>query len=639
MANATSKHPLDSEAGSVDGSRRMANATSKHQYDESAIQHLDALEHIRRRTGMYIGRKGDGSQYEDGIYILLKEVLDNAIDEFMMGYGKRVTVKLDYATGEVAVRDYGRGIPLGKVVECVSEVNTGGKFNTRAFQSTVGMNGVGTKAVNALSARFTVRSQREGRFVEASFVKGQLVDRREGETRERNGTFVSFVPDTEIFPKFAFREEHVLRRLRMYTYLNAGLALELNGETLCSEGGLLDLIDAEAAKEQLYETIRVQARPADAKTFVQFELAFTHSNHMGEEYYSFVNGQYTNDGGTHLTAFKEGFLKGVQEFAKKRYEGDFVRDGIIAAIAIRMQEPIFESQTKNKLGSPEIRSELVAEVKKAVENELHRHPEAAQRLLEKVEETRKIHEGMKGLRKLVQERTRQSAVRVEELVDCKHHLDKAKGKGEETMIFLVEGKSAGGTVAAARDTQTQAVFKLRGKPLNVCDLKRDVVYKNKEFYDLIKTLGIEQSPDALRYGKVVLATDADVDGLHIRNLLITFFLRFFDHVIKEGRLFILETPLFRVRNAKKSYYCYSDAERERAIEDCGAKAEITRFKGLGEINADEFKDFIGEGIRLTPVNVHDDIYVQETLRFFMGANTSERRQYILDNLVVDNTDV
>ena len=600
-------------------------------YDESNIQTLDPLEHIRQRTGLYIGRKGDGAQYEDGIYILLKEVLDNAIDEFVMGFGKRVVIKLNYKTGKVAIRDYGRGIPLGKVIDCVSQMNTGGKYNDDVFQFSVGMNGVGTKAVNALSETFLVRSQRDGKFVEASFERGKLVNTREGESKERNGTYVEFLPDIEIFPKFNFREEHVQRRLKMYAYLNAGLTIDLNGESFCSEAGLVDLINAEAAMEQLYEPICFRSK--------KLEIAFTHSNHMGEDYYSFVNGQYTNDGGTHLTAFKEGFLKGVQEFAKKRYEGDVARDGIIAAVAIRLKEPVFESQTKNKLGNPEIRAELVAEVKKIVEDELHRHPEDAQRLINKIEETAKVRAELKGIQKLVRERTKQSTVRVEELVDCKQHYDKLKGKGEDTMLFLVEGKSAGGTVATARDTQTQAVFKLRGKPLNVCDLKRDAIYKNKEFYDLVKTLGIEQTPDTLRYSKIVLATDADVDGLHIRNLLITFFLRFFDHIIKDGRLFILETPLFRVRNAKQSFYCYNDDEREKAIKACGAKAEITRFKGLGEINAKEFKDFIGENIRLTPVNIHNDVYVQETLRFFMGTNTQERRQYILSNLVVDNTDV
>ena len=601
------------------------------EYTADSIKTLDPLEHIRLRTGMYIGRRGDGTQYDDGIYILLKEVLDNAVDEFIMGFGKRIAVRVDYATGEVAVRDYGRGIPLEKVVDCVSKMNTGGKYSDDVFQFSVGMNGVGTKAVNALSERFTVRSTREGRFVEASFVRGKLTDRREGETKERNGTYMAFLPDAEIFPKFAFREDHVIRRMKLYAYLNAGLTIELNGERVQSENGLLDLINAEAGEEQLYGPIHFRGK--------MLEVAFTHSNHMGEDYHSFVNGQYTNEGGTHLTAFKEGFLRGVQEFAKKRYEGDIARDGIIAAIAIRLKDPAFEGQTKNKLGNPEIRAALVAEVKKVVEDELHRHPEDAQRLLDKIDETARIRAASKDLQKTVRERARQSAVRVEELIDCKRHLDKAKGKGEDTMIFLVEGKSAGGTVGTARDTQTQAVFKLRGKPLNVCDLNRDAIYKNKEFYDLVKSLGIEQSPDALRYGKVILATDADVDGLHIRNLLITFFLRFFDHIIKDGRLYILETPLFRVRNAKQSFYCYDDAEREAAIKACGPKAEITRFKGLGEINAKEFKDFIGEGIRLTPVNVHNDTRVWDTVRFLMGANTPERRRYIFQNLFVDNTDV
>lgn len=421
-----------------------------------------------------------------------------------------------------------------------------------------------------------------------------------------------------------------MRRLKMYAYLNAGLTIELNGEPVRSENGLMDLIGAEADGGQLYGPFHFRSK--------MLEVAFTHTNHMGEEYYSFVNGQYTNDGGTHLTAFKEGFLRGVQEFSKKRYDGDVARDGIIAAVAIRLKDPVFESQTKNKLGNPEIRSALVAEIKKVVEDELHRHPEEAQRLLDKIDETAKLRAASKDLQKTIRERAKQSAVRVEELIDCKRHLDKAKGKGEDTMIFLVEGKSAGGTVGTARDTQTQAVFKLRGKPLNVCDQRRDAIYKNKEFYDLVKSLGIEQSPDNLRYGKVILATDADVDGLHIRNLLITFFLRFFDHIIKDGRLFILETPLFRVRNAKQSFYCYDDAEREAAIKACGAKAEITRFKGLGEINAKEFKDFIGEGIRLTPVNVHNDTRVWDTVQFLMGSNTPERRRYIFDNLFVDNTD-
>ncbi|MEG1480608.1 MAG: toprim domain-containing protein [Kiritimatiellia bacterium] len=607
-------------------------------YDEKSIQTLDPLEHIRQRTSMYIGRKGDGTQYEDGIYILLKEVLDNAIDEFVMGYGKRCVIRLDYAAGSVSIRDYGRGIPLGKVVDCVSRMNTGGKYNDDVFQFSVGMNGVGTKAVNALSERFLVRSHRDGKFSEATFARGKLIDTHEGSTTERNGTLIEFRPDADIFTKFVFREEHVQRRMKMYAYLNSGLTLELNGESYLSEEGLLDLINAESNMEQLYEPIHFRSK--------MLEIAFTHTNHYGDDYYTFVNGQYTNDGGTHLSAFKEGFLKGVQDFNKKHYDGDDVRDGIIGAIAIRLKDPVFESQTKNRLSNPEIRSELVAEIKKVVEDELHRHPEEAQRLINKIEETAKIRSEMSSVKKIVRERSKSVSIRVPQLTDCKRHLnklkkDKATGDnvGEETMIFLVEGLSAGGTVKTCRDTQTQAVFTLRGKPLNVCDLKRDAIYKNVEFYNLVQTLGVEQTPDTLRYGKVILATDADVDGLHIRNLLITFFLRFFDHIIKEGRLFILETPLFRVRNAKQTFYCYEDKEREEAIKVCGSKAEITRFKGLGEINSGEFKDFIGENIRLTPVNVHNDVYVQETLKFFMSVNTQERRQYILDNLVVDNTDV
>lgn len=600
-------------------------------YDEDKIKTLDPIEHIRQRTGMYIGRKGDGSQYEDGIYVLLKEVLDNAIDEFVMGYGKRCAVTLDYASGEVSVRDYGRGIPLGKVVDCVSKINTGGKYNDDVFQYSVGLNGVGTKAVNALSSAFYVRSHRDGRFCEALFAYGKLVETREGDTRERNGTLVRFTPDITIFPRFVFRPEHVRRRIRMYAYLNAGLSIDFNGEKIVSENGLMDLINDESNLDQLYEPFYYQTK--------MLELAFTHNNHYGEDYFSFVNGQYTNDGGTHLSAFKEGVLKAVNEYAKKRFDGDDVRDGIIGAVAIRLKEPVFESQTKNKLGNPEIRSELVLDVKKAVEECLHRDPERAQRLINKIEESAKIRAELSSVKKLVRERSKAVSVRVPQLKDCKKHYNKQKGTGEGSMIFLTEGNSAGGTITACRDVMTQAVFTLRGKSLNVCDAKRDAIYKNVEYYNLMQTLGIEQSPDTLRYEKVILATDADVDGLHIRNLLITFFLRFFDHVIKDGHLYILETPLFRVRNKTKTFYCYTEQERIKALTTCGKGAEMTRFKGLGEIDAKEFKNFIGDDIRLTPVNIHEDVYVQETMKFFMGSNTPERRQYILEHLEVDNTDV
>lgn len=599
-------------------------------YNEDNIQTLDAIEHIRLRTGMYIGRKGTGAQYEDGIYILMKEVIDNAIDEFVMGFGKRCVIKINYATGQVAIRDYGRGIPLGKVVECVSQMNTGGKYNDDVFQFSVGMNGVGTKAVNALSEAFTVRATRDNRYVEANFQRGKLIDKTEGETRERNGTFVAFKPDPEIFPNYTFREEHVKRRIKMYAYLNANLSLDLNGESFISENGLRDLIDAEAGGEGLYDPICYRSP--------KLEIAFTHTNHYGDDYYSFVNGQYTNDGGTHASAFKEGVLKAINDFAKKHYDGDDVRDGIIGAVAIRLKEPVFESQTKNKLGNPEIRSGLVQDIRSEIEAELHRNPEQAQLLLNKIEETTKIRAELSNVKKLVRERAKAVTVRVPQLKDCKFHLNRAKEIGDNTMIFLTEGNSAGGTITNCRDANTQAIFTLRGKSLNVCDEKRDAIYKNKEFYNLMKALGIEQNPDSLRYQKVILATDADVDGLHIRNLLITFFLRFFDHVIKDGNLFILETPLFRIRNKQKTFYCYTEEDRRTALEACGKSAEITRFKGLGEINADEFRDFIGKDMRLTPVDIHNDSYVQETLKFFMGANSSERRQYILDNLVVDNTD-
>ncbi len=601
------------------------------QYTDDQIKTLDPIEHIRLRTGMYIGRKGTGAQYEDGIYILLKEVIDNAIDEFVMGFGKRCVIKINYATGEVAVRDYGRGIPLGKVVECVSQMNTGGKYNDDAFQFSVGMNGVGTKAVNALSQAFTVRAVRDGRSVRANFIRGKLIDTVEEETRERNGTYVAFHPDPEIFPNYVFKEEHVKRRIRMYAYLNAGLSLELNGEAFVSENGLTDLIEAEADGDALYTPIHYRSK--------MLELAFTHTNKYGDDYFSFVNGQYTNDGGTHESAFKEGILKAINEFAKKRFDGDDVRDGMIGAVAIRLKEPVFESQTKNKLGNPEIRAKLVQEIKNEVEAELHRNPEEAQRLLDKIEETAKIRSELSNVKKLVRERAKAVTVRVPQLKDCKHHLNRTKDTGKETMIFLTEGNSAGGTITNCRNANEQAIFTLRGKSLNVCEEKRDAIYKNKEFYNLMKALGIEQSAQDLRYQKVILATDADVDGLHIRNLLITFFLRFFDHVIKDGNLFILETPLFRIRNKQKTFYCYTEEDRIAALAACGKNAEITRFKGLGEIDADEFKHFIGPEMRLTPVVIKEDVYVQETLKFFMSQkNTIERRQYILDNLIVDNTD-
>ncbi|MBR1870529.1 MAG: type IIA DNA topoisomerase subunit B [Kiritimatiellae bacterium] len=604
-------------------------------YSDDQIKHLDAATHIRLRLGMYIGRASDGSDYDDGIYILLKEVIDNAIDEYIMGFGRRIVVKVGWDDGVCEVRDYGRGIPLGKVVDCVSELNTGGKFNSEAFQFSVGMNGVGTKATNALSDEFYVRSVRDGEYSDARFEKGVLKEKHRGKCKdanERNGTFVRFKPDETIFKRYRFRQEHVERRLRMYAYLNAGLKLELNGQTITSESGLADLIADESQYEKLYQPFHFRSKT--------LEFVFTHTNRFSESYYSFVNGQHTTEGGTHLTAFKEGLTKAVNEYSKKKFDGDDVRDGIVGAIAIRMQDPIFEGQAKTKLGSPEIRAELVAQIKKEAEALLHKFPQEAEKLITKIEETAKLRNQLNTIKKQARERSQAVSVRVPQLKDCKNHLhlDKKgskKGWGEETMIFLTEGRSAGGTLTQCRDAANQAVYLLRGKPLNCCKLNRDTLYKNEEFFNLIKSLDVEESLERLRYGKIIFATDADVDGLHIRNLLITFFMRFYKQLIVDGRVFILETPLFRVRNKKEKYYCYTDKERVDAIAKCGKSAEITRFKGLGELNASEFKDFIGEGMRLTPVVCSEDRQVEKTIDFYMGSNTPDRRAYIMDNLVCD----
>ena len=615
-------------------------------YTDDNIQHLSAMEHIRLRLGMYIGRASDGSDYDDGIYVLLKEVIDNAIDEFIMGHGKRIEIKLDWNSGACSVRDYGRGIPLGKVVDCVSELNTGGKFNTESFQFSVGMNGVGTKAVNALSDRFYVRSVRqdEGEFSEATFEKGKLVSKKRGKLKdpnERTGTYVEFIPDATIFKKFRFREEHVMRRLKMYSYLNAGLTLDLNGTKVVSDEGLADLIADEAQFEKIYQPFHFRTKT--------LEFVFTHTNRFSEEYYSFVNGQHTTEGGTHLSAFKEGLTKALNEYSKKKFDGDDVREGIIGAVSIRMQDPVFEGQAKTKLGSPEIRGELVAEIKKHVEELFHKSPGDADKLIAKVEETSKLRSQLNTIKKQARERSQAVSVRVPQLKDCKNHLkldkiDKKTGRheGEQTMIFLTEGKSAGGTLGNARDAMNQAVFFLRGKCLNTCGLNKDVLYKNEEFFNLIKTLDIEETLDHLRYGKIIFATDADVDGLHIRMLLTTFFMRFYRQLIFDKRVFILETPLFRVRNPKakdkEQYYCFSDEEREKAIAKCGKNCEITRFKGLGELNAKEFKEFIGPGMRLTPVICAEDSDVEKTIKFYMGSNTPERKDYIMENLVCDSSD-
>jgi len=603
-------------------------------YDDQTIKSLSSLEHIRARAGMYIGRTADGAHYEDGIYILLKEVVDNAVDEFIMGCGKRIDITLDWNSGAVSVRDRGRGIPLGKVVDCVSQINTGGKFDTDAFQFSVGMNGVGTKAVNALSEDFRVRSVRDGEFSEAVFKFGKLVSKKRAplKTPEPDGTLVEFKPDPAIFKNFRFREELVTRRLKMYAYLNAGLAIRLNGETIVSENGLADLIADDAQFEKLYKPFHYRAK--DNK----LEVVFTHTNRFSETYYSFVNGQFTSDGGVHLSAFKEGLLRAVNEYAKGKFDGDDVRDGVIGAIAIRLKNPIFESQTKNKLGNAEIRSELVDEIRRVVLEMLHREPSEADRLVQKIKDTASLRKELNTVKKKARENARAVSVHVPQLKDCKEHLrlDKKgdkKGWGEDTMIFLTEGLSAGGTLTQCRNAVNQAVYFLRGKPLNVCGQKRDALYKNVELFNLVKSLDIEDSLERLRYGKIIFATDADVDGLHIRNLLITFFMRFFKELVADRRVFILETPLFRVRNKKEQYYCFTDEEREKAIAKCGAGAEITRFKGLGELNAKEFKDFIGPDMRLTPVECEGDSQLDKTIEFYMGSNSPDRRGYIMDNLV------
>jgi DNA gyrase subunit B/topoisomerase-4 subunit B len=605
----------------------MATAP-KNQYDESKIKTLSSVEHIRLRTGMYIGRTGDGSQYEDGIYILLKEVIDNAVDEFIMGHGKKVDITVNYNTGECVVRDFGRGIPLGKIVECVSQINTGAKYNDDVFQFSVGLNGVGTKAVNALASSFLVRAHRDGDFAEATFALGKLKKEKKGKNAdERDGTLVQFTPDPDIFPKFRFHEEHITRRLRMYAYLNAGLTLNYNGTAIVSANGLLDLIHDEAQFEKLYQPFHYRSKT--------LEIAFTHTNRFSEDYFSFVNGQFTNDGGVHLSAFKEGIAKAVNEFSRdKKYDGDDIREGLIGAVAIRLKDPIFESQTKNKLGNQEIRSDLLAEIKRVIEEMLHREPAEAAKLIAKIEETSKLRAELNSVKKLARERSKAVTIRVPQLKDCKHHLNKLRGTGTDTMIFITEGQSAAGSLVSCRDVSTQAIFTLKGKPLNVCDLKRDALYKNIEIYNLMCSLDIEQNVDNLRYQKVVLATDADVDGLHIRNLMITLFIRYFDRVVKEGHLCILETPLFRVRNKKVTHYCYNEKERDTVLAELGKSAEITRFKGLGEISPGEFKDFIGEGMRLSEVDMNQDDGVHETIEFYMGRNTPERRQYIMDNLVI-----
>jgi topoisomerase-4 subunit B len=600
----------------------MAKKTAD--YDESKIKTLSSLEHIRLRTGMYIGRLGDGSNPDDGIYVLVKEVIDNSIDEFIMGNGRHIDISLN--ENKVSVRDYGRGIPLGKLVECVSVINTGAKYNDEVFQFSVGLNGVGTKAVNALSSWFRVMAIRDGKCAEAIFERGVLKSERKGTVKDnvKNGTLVEFIPDEKLFGDYEFNLEFLQKRIWNYAYLNAGLTLNFNGEKYISENGLLDLLDSEVDTDHLY--------PVGYYKGKQLEFAFTHSNNYGENYFSFVNGQYTSDGGTHLSAFKEGFLKGINDFFRKNYKSEDVREGTAAAIAVKIQAPIFESQTKNKLGNTEIRAWIVGETKSAVDDWLHKNPEAARLLEQKILANESLRTELNSVKKEAKEAAKKIALKIPKLKDCKYHLGDAK-KGSETMIFLTEGDSASGSMVSSRDVYTQAIFSLRGKCENMYGRKRADIYKNAELYNVMMALGIENDIEGLRYSKIVIATDADNDGFHIRNLLLTFFLSFFEELVTTGRVYILETPLFRVRNKKETVYSYSEKERDVAVARLGSASEVTRFKGLGEINPSEFGQFIGEDIRLLPVTVQSLKAIPGILEFYMGKNTPERREFIMKNLL------
>jgi topoisomerase IV subunit B len=597
-------------------------------YDESTVLSLDALAHIRLRPGMYIGRLGDGSHPHDGIYVMLKEVIDNAVDEFIMGHGKKITIELNEKTSTAAVRDWGRGIPLGKVIECVSQINTGAKYNDDVFQFSVGLNGVGTKAVNALSSHFIVRSFRDGEFFEARFIKGVLQDKKQGKTEEKDGTWVEFTPDPEIFKKFAFQKELILKRLWHYAYLNTGLTLVFNNEEIRSEHGLLDLLNEEVKEDRLYEPLHYKGK--------NIEFAFLHSSSYGENYFSFVNGQYTQDGGTHLSAFREGILKGVNEYGKKNFQGVDVREGIVGAVLIKVKDPVFESQTKNKLSNSEIRAPIVQEVKEAVQNLLYKHEETGKKIIDRIVFNEKLRKELAAVKKEAKEKHKKISFKIPKLRDSKFHLGDGSQEGESSMIFLTEGESASASIVMTRDPLTQAVFSLRGKPLNVHGMKLDQLYKNEEMYNLMSALNIEDDLSNLRYSKVILATDADVDGMHIRNLLVTFFLTYFEGLVVTGHLFILETPLFKVRNKEKTLYCYSIEEKDVAAKELKKGVEITRFKGLGEISPNEFKQFIAQDIRLLPVVVQNLSDVKPTLEFYMGKNTPARKNLIMQNLVSEH---
>lgn len=576
---------------------------------------------------MYIGRLGNGSHIDDGIYILLKEILDNSVDEFIMHNGNRINITLK--DGAVKVRDFGRGIPLGRVVECVSQMNTGGKYDSLAFQFSAGLNGVGTKAVNALSEEFSVCAYRDGRYASANFKYGvQVGKKKEGDTDQPNGTEIYFKPDNEIFVDYEFREDYVLERLWNYAYLNTGLTIDFNKKLIKSKEGLLDLLAKEVGPENLYPMMHYKSE--------RLEFAFTHNNSYGETYYSYANGQYTSDGGTHQAAFKEGVLKGINEYYKKSWAAPEIRDGIKSAIAIKVINPIFESQTKNKLGNTDVRTWIVTEVKEAVIDILMKNKEVANGLLAKIQSNERIHKEEAAVRNSAKERAKNVAINIKKLRDCKYHLNKPDKKNQDkvegSMIFLTEGDSASGNINNTRDVETQAVFSLRGKVFNTIKGRRKDLYEKEELYNIMKALGIEDGIEGLRYGKIIIATDADVDGFHIRILLLTYFLTFFEELVVAGRIHILDTPLFRVRNKKETRYCYSEKERDAAVKEIKG-AEVTRFKGLGEIDKKEFKQFIGPEMRLIPVTISSMSVVKEKMKFFMDDNTPSRREYIMENLI------
>ena len=613
------------------------------EYTDDNIRHLDDMEHIRVRSGMYIGRLGDGSQNDDGIYVLLKEVMDNSIDEFKMGAGKRIEVTIEDSL-RVSVRDYGRGIPQGKLVEAVSKLNTGGKYDSKAFKKSVGLNGVGIKAVNALSSRFEVRSYRDGKVRIAIFEKGTLLSDVTEDSTEESGTYIFFEPDATLFLNYSFQNQFVETLLRNYTYLNTGLTFIYNGQRIVSRHGLEDLLKDNMTSEGLYDIIHLIGE--------DIEIAFTHTNQYGEEYYSFVNGQHTTQGGTHQTALKEHIARTIKEFYNKNQEYADIRNGLVAAIAIDVEEPMFESQTKTKLGSnnmwpaapqehkpagPTVNKYVGDFIKTEVDNYLHKNPLVAEVMLQKIQDSEKERKAIAGVTKLARERAKKANLHNRKLRDCRYHLSDGKGKDQETesCIFITEGDSASGSITKSRDVNTQAVFSLRGKPLNSYGLTKKVVYENEEFNLLQAALNIEDGIETLRYNKVIVATDADVDGMHIRLLIITFFLQFFPDLIKKGHVYILQTPLFRVRNKKKTSYCYTEEERVKAIEELGPNPEITRFKGLGEISPDEFKHFIGKDMRLEQVSLRKTDLVKELLEFYMGKNTMERQNFIINNLVIE----